>query len=99
MVCRNAERGEEARKKVVEETGNTKVEMHQLDMADSKGIKSYAERLVADNKPLHVIINNAGCMVHERTRNDLGIESNFAVNSFGEIPGVRRLLRSLLPPL
>lgn len=83
MVCRSAERGEEARQKIVEETGNDRVEMHQLDMADSKGIKTFAEKFIAENKPLHVIVNNAGCMVHERKRTDLGIEFNFAVNSFG----------------
>lgn len=93
MVCRSAERGEEARQKIVEETGNDRVEMHQLDMADSKGIKTFAEKFIAENKPLHVIVNNAGCMVHERKRTDLGIEFNFAVNSFGPY-----LLTTLLLP-
>lgn len=83
MVCRSAERGEEARQKIVSETGNERVELHIVDMANLAGVKQFAEDFIRTGKPLHVLINNAGCMIHERKRTDLGIEMNFAVNTFG----------------
>jgi dehydrogenase/reductase SDR family protein 12 len=65
----------------------------ELDMADLRAVKAFAETFAASRKPLHVLVNNAGCMVHEKKSTPQGMEYNFAVNLFG--PWL--LTRLLLP--
>eukprot|EP00052_Salpingoeca_macrocollata_P001546 m.26170 g.26170 ORF g.26170 m.26170 type:complete len:323 (-) comp11476_c3_seq1:36-1004(-) len=83
MICRSRERGEEARQEIMKETQNENVYLHVIDMADFKGLKSFADGFISKNDPIHVLVNNAGCMVHEKTLTEDGLESNFAVNVFG----------------
>jgi len=47
------------------------------------------------NEPLNVLINNAGCMVNQRTLTDDGFEKNFATNTLG----THILTESLVPNL
>ena len=45
--------------------------------------------------PLNVLINNAGCMVNQRTMTDDGLEKNFATNTLG----THILTEKLIPKL
>ncbi|XP_053564355.1 dehydrogenase/reductase SDR family member 12 [Bombina bombina] len=82
LVCRSKERAEEAKKEIVEATGNTNVLVHLLDMSSPKEIWEFAEKFKSENK-LDVLINNAGCMVNKRELTEDGIEKNFATNTLG----------------
>ena len=84
MVCRNPQRGQEAKEQIIKDTGNAKVELHILDLGDAKAVKAFAEEFVNANKPLDVLVNNAGCMIHERKLTEDGLETNFATNTFGK---------------
>lgn len=46
-------------------------------------MKALSETYVSGGDPLHVLVNNAGCMVHERTATPEGVEANFATNTLG----------------
>eukprot|EP00055_Hartaetosiga_balthica_P000939 m.137843 g.137843 ORF g.137843 m.137843 type:complete len:321 (+) comp12460_c0_seq1:99-1061(+) len=83
LICRNPERGEHAKETIVKETSNNNVHLHILDMANTKEVEAWARQCVDENMQVDVLINNAGCMVHERNMTPLNIEYNFAVNTFG----------------
>lgn len=43
MACRDLERAEEARRDILEDTGNENVVIRKLDLSDTKSIKAFAE--------------------------------------------------------
>mmetsp|Transcript_42792 Transcript_42792/g.68846 ORF Transcript_42792/g.68846 Transcript_42792/m.68846 type:complete len:339 (+) Transcript_42792:68-1084(+) len=91
MVCRNKVRGEAAlatlRAEVAELSGGVSdganVSLHICDISSMAAVKALSDAYVLKGDPLHALINNAGCMVHERTSTPEGIEANFATNSLG----------------
>uniref|UniRef100_A0A674MZR2 Si:ch211-165b10.3 n=1 Tax=Takifugu rubripes TaxID=31033 RepID=A0A674MZR2_TAKRU len=84
MVCRNKDRAEAAREVIVNESGNTEVYVHIVDMEETRQVWEFAEAFKQQHRTLNVLINNAGCMVHKRETNAEGLEKNFATNTMGE---------------
>ncbi|KAM4700743.1 dehydrogenase/reductase SDR family member 12 [Discoglossus pictus] len=82
LVCRNKERAEEAKNEIIASSGNQNISVHLLDMSSPKAIWEFAEKFKSENK-LHVLINNAGCMVNKRELTEDGLEQNFATNTLG----------------
>jgi len=80
MVCRNPKYADEAKTEIVHETKNDNVFVHILDMSDPKAVSKFASDF---QQPVNVLINNAGCMVNERTITEDGFEKNFATNTLG----------------
>ncbi|TWW73259.1 dehydrogenase/reductase SDR family member 12-like [Takifugu flavidus] len=95
MVCRNKDRAEAAREVIVNESGNTEVYVHIVDMEETRQVWEFAEAFKQQHRTLNVLINNAGCMVHKRETNAEGLEKNFATNTMG----VYILTESLIPLL
>ncbi|KAK4289241.1 hypothetical protein Pmani_037784 [Petrolisthes manimaculis] len=50
-------------------------------MAKPREVVLWVEKFAAQHDHLHVLVNNAGCMVHERRMDEDGVENNFAVNT------------------
>ena len=65
LVCRNRERGEAARDAIVAET-NGQVQLHVADLSSVAETKKLAAELLAAGQPLHLLVNNAGCLVNPR---------------------------------
>nr|XP_021142516.1 dehydrogenase/reductase SDR family member 12 isoform X2 [Columba livia] len=82
LVCRNKERAEAAKGEIVTETGNQNIFLHIVDISNPKEIWKFAENFENEHK-LHVLINNAGCMVNNRELTEDGLEKNFATNTLG----------------
>ncbi|XP_072985836.1 uncharacterized protein [Typha latifolia] len=80
MVCRNKERGEDALSKIQSTTGNPNVHLEVCDLSSIKEVKSFASKFSAEDKPLHVLVNNAGVLENKRVTTPEGLELNFAVN-------------------
>ncbi|KAM7400718.1 hypothetical protein PAMA_005085 [Pampus argenteus] len=95
MVCRNKDKAEEARADIVNESGNTEVYIHIVDLSETRKVFEFAEAFKKQYPSLNVLINNAGCMVHKREVNNEGLEKNFATN----IMGMYILTQSLIPLL
>ncbi|KAG8014130.1 Dehydrogenase/reductase SDR family member 12, partial [Nibea albiflora] len=95
MVCRNKDKAEEARADIVNESGNSEVHVHVVDMSETRKVWEFAEAFKKEYPSLNVLINNAGCMVHKRELNAEGLEKNFATNMMG----VYILTQSLIPLL
>ncbi|KAA0715802.1 Dehydrogenase/reductase SDR family member 12 [Triplophysa tibetana] len=82
MICRNKDRAEEARKEIVDQSKNENVHVHIVDMASPRKVWEFANGF-SQNHSLHVLINNAGCMVNQRELTEDGLEKNFATNTLG----------------
>ncbi|XP_054617261.1 dehydrogenase/reductase SDR family member 12-like [Dunckerocampus dactyliophorus] len=95
MVCRNKDKAEEAKEAIIHESGNTEVYIHIVDLSESHKVWQFAEAFKKQYASLHVLINNAGCMIHNREVNDEGLEKNFAINTMG----MYLLTESLIPLL
>jgi len=82
MVCRNMERANAAKEDIVSASSNEKVYVHQVDMSDTQQVYKFARNFHDNHPNLNVLVNNAGCMVHER-RLVGDVETNFATNTLG----------------
>lgn len=102
LACRNREKGEAARAKIVSENptaGNpvAKVEVRILDVADLDSVRRFVEEFLSENKPLDLLINNAGVMaIPQRRTTPQGFEMQFGTNHLGHFALTGLLLPALL---
>jgi NAD(P)-dependent dehydrogenase (short-subunit alcohol dehydrogenase family) len=94
MLCRSAERGRQARNEIRHATGNPKVYVETVDLADQGSIHRLAARFT--DRPADVLIHNAGLLPAERQTTADGLELTFAVHVVGPLLLTRLLLPSLL---
>jgi NAD(P)-dependent dehydrogenase (short-subunit alcohol dehydrogenase family) len=60
LACRSMGRGEEARKAIMDSTGNTNVVVRELDLSSLKSVRKFAERINKEEDKVHILVNNAG---------------------------------------
>ncbi|MGB0591388.1 MAG: SDR family oxidoreductase [Myxococcota bacterium] len=94
MMCRSPERGDAARRQIVEETGGD-VELILCDFSDMAQIRSAAEAFRQTYDRLDVLLNNAGVYLPKRMTSPQGLEMTFAINHIGYF----LLTQELLPLL
>ncbi|MFD1067154.1 SDR family oxidoreductase [Oceanobacillus locisalsi] len=80
LVCRNGEKGEEARQKIINSTGNKDVDLRIADLSSQQDIRELAEQVQKHYTTLDVLINNAGGVFGQYQVNKDGFEMTFAVN-------------------
>lgn len=80
VIGRDAQRGEAARRVIVEASGNQQVEVLLADMADLGQVHDLADEVARRLDHLDVLVNNAGAINHDNTVTTDGIELAFAVN-------------------
>jgi NAD(P)-dependent dehydrogenase (short-subunit alcohol dehydrogenase family) len=94
MGCRDADRGEAARRGIAEATGSRRVELAVFDQSSRAQVRAFAERFTHENERLDVLVNNAGTWLARREETDEGIERTWATNVLGYF-----LLTEALRPL
>src|SRR5216117_3690590 len=57
MACRNASRGEAARRDIIRDSGNSRVSLEVVDLAIEASIRSFAEAFKQTHPRLDVLIN------------------------------------------
>lgn len=73
-----------------------RVEAWPLDLASQGSVRAFAERYLASDLPLHLLLENAGIIAQkERQLNDAGLEMQFAVNHLGHFLLTELLLERL----
>ncbi|MFX1323767.1 MAG: SDR family oxidoreductase [Promethearchaeota archaeon] len=80
MLCREKVTGEIAQKEIIDQTGNSKVDLLICDLSSQKQIHNFVDNFKHKYQNLHILINNAGVMVSKRKISTDGFEMNFAVN-------------------
>lgn len=92
LACRNADKGEAARREIAEATGNQDVEVITVDLASRRSIHDFADAFSRRHPALHVLVNNAGIWVEKRQQSVDGIEITWATNVLGYFLLTDRLL-------
>ena len=80
LVCRDRKRGEEAVAEIGAATGNRDLHLLLGDLSSQAEIRRVAAEFLATDRPLHVLLNNAGVVQLHRELTADGIETVFAVN-------------------
>ncbi|NWW80159.1 RDH12 dehydrogenase, partial [Climacteris rufus] len=83
IACRDIAKAEAAANEIRAETGNQQVIVKKLDLADTKSIREFAEKFLAEEKELHILINNAGVMLCPYSKTADGFEMHLGVNHLG----------------
>lgn len=76
--------------------GIKRVELEEMDLMKPESIDSFAERFLAANRPLHLLINSAGIMFTPLRRDLRGFESQFSTNHLGHFQLTARLWPALV---
>ncbi|XP_010137953.1 PREDICTED: dehydrogenase/reductase SDR family member on chromosome X, partial [Buceros rhinoceros silvestris] len=96
IIAGNSEsEGQEAVRKIQEETLTGKVEFLYCDLASMKSIREFVQRFRAKNCPLHVLVNNAGVMLVPERKTKDGFEEHFGLNYLGHFLLTNLLLDTL----
>jgi NAD(P)-dependent dehydrogenase (short-subunit alcohol dehydrogenase family) len=80
IAVRNLDQGAHAARDIIAATGNKRVSVAALDLADQASVASFVETWEG---PLHVLVNNAGIMASPLMRTASGWEMQFATNHLG----------------
>ncbi|XP_056414808.1 dehydrogenase/reductase SDR family member on chromosome X isoform X2 [Hyla sarda] len=75
--------GNEAVRRIQQDTLNEKVEFLFCDLASMKSIRNCVQNFKARNLSLHLLVNNAGVMFVPEGRTKDGFEAHFGVNYLG----------------
>ncbi|MGV8138097.1 MAG: SDR family NAD(P)-dependent oxidoreductase [Mangrovibacterium sp.] len=75
--------------------GIANVEVESLDLMDPDSIDVFARKFLSSERPLHLLINNAGIMWVPLRRDNRGIESQLATNYLSQFQLTARLWPSL----
>ncbi|MBI2896187.1 MAG: SDR family oxidoreductase [Deltaproteobacteria bacterium] len=82
LACRSRERTAEVLDQIRRETGSDRGEYCEIDLGSFASIRRAAARLLAVERPIHVLVNNAG-LAGRRGRTEDGFELAFGVNHLG----------------
>jgi len=80
LVGRNPAKAEEARRAIVDETGNPQIGVQVADLSLMDEVRRLAESLLAEEPAIHVLVNNAGALYPARGLTDEGIEKTLALD-------------------
>jgi retinol dehydrogenase 12 len=83
MVCRHAEKGEQAQADVIANSGNDKVELLLADLSSQADIRQLAAAYGERYDRLDILVNNAGVYLDQRQESVDGLEMTFALNHMG----------------
>jgi NAD(P)-dependent dehydrogenase (short-subunit alcohol dehydrogenase family) len=83
LACRNEVKAAAAAAQVQERSGNERVHVVKLDLADLASVREAASTIESQFDRLDVLVNNAGGMWSERATTVQGFEQTFGVNHLG----------------
>ncbi|MBV8860800.1 MAG: SDR family oxidoreductase [Mycobacterium sp.] len=93
MAIRNQAKGEAAIDKIRTDVPDAKLTIKRLDLSSLSSVAALGEELIAEGRPIDILINNAGVMTPpRRQQTDDGFELQFGANHLGHFALVGRLL-------
>lgn len=96
LGCRSAEKGEGAMQRLRSEAPGAVTAVANLDMASLQSVRLFAERFLAEDRTLDVLVNNAGVMaLPSRELTENGFERQFGTNHLGHFALTGLLLPAL----
>ncbi len=96
VASRDPIKGEAAVSRILREVPGARAEFRQIDLASLASVRSFAERELARDRPLDLLINNAGVMAPpKRLETTDGFELQFGTNVLGHFALTGLLLPAL----
>jgi len=95
LICRSRDRGDEAVRRIRQETGNQEVALHLADLRSQAQVRRAAAEILQRYPRIHVLLNNAGLIAPGRSLTEDGVETVFAVNYLSHFLLTRLLLERL----
>lgn len=93
LPVRNPRKGEAALARIRERVPNAKMTLASLDLSSLDSVKALGDKLRQENRPIHILINNAGVMPPpERQTTAEGFELQFGTNHLGHFALVAHLM-------
>ena len=92
MACYHPQKAEGVKETLIHETGNTCIEVLELDLSSLSSVASCAEAVLKRGEPVELLMNNAGTMETERRMTEDGLERTVSVNYVGPWLLTRKLL-------
>ncbi|WP_264039246.1 SDR family oxidoreductase [Mycolicibacterium hodleri] len=93
MPVRNHAKGAEAVAAIRRAVPTAAVSTRPLDLSSLQSVGDLAESLLAEDRPIHILVNNAGVMTPPQRRGTVdGFEVQFATNHLGHFALVGRIL-------
>jgi NAD(P)-dependent dehydrogenase (short-subunit alcohol dehydrogenase family) len=83
ITARSESRGGEALTDIRRSSGSDQVELVVFDLADLTSVRDGAAELLDRCEQIHVLVNNAGLVLSERSETKDGFESTFGINHLG----------------
>src|SRR5262245_37516624 len=96
LACRDQSKGRTAVDAIKSAHPKASVRLMELDLADLKSIRHFAEQVRAAHPSLHGLCNNAGVMAIPRRSTADGFEMQFGTNHLGHFALTGLLLDRLL---
>jgi NAD(P)-dependent dehydrogenase (short-subunit alcohol dehydrogenase family) len=97
MAVRTPEKGNAARLEILADAPDATLEVRRLDLSDLSSVHAFASDLVRDDRPLDLLVNNAGVMAPpKRMTTADGFELQFGSNFLGPFALTNLLLLLLL---
>jgi NAD(P)-dependent dehydrogenase (short-subunit alcohol dehydrogenase family) len=93
MPVRNPHKGQAAVAAILDRHPSANVSLRDLDLSSLDSVAALGETLSAEDRPIHILINNAGVMTppHRQTTAD-GFELQFGTNHLGHVALVGHLM-------
>ncbi|XP_039279514.1 retinol dehydrogenase 13 [Nilaparvata lugens] len=95
MACRDSDKCELEREKIVMNTKNKYVYCRKCDLASQDSIRQFVDRFNKEHTKLDILVNNAAVMNCPRTLTEDGIETQLGVNHMGHFLLTNLLLDKL----
>lgn len=96
LPVRTVRKGEDAATRIRHQVPAARVDVRPLDLASLDSVAQFADRLLDEGRPLHLLVNNAGVMTPPtRQESADGFELQLATNHLGHVA----LTTALLPLL
>jgi NAD(P)-dependent dehydrogenase (short-subunit alcohol dehydrogenase family) len=83
MASRNLDKANAARREILAQVPNGKVEVMQVDLSDLASIRAFSEAFHRRYSRLDILLNNAGLMIPPYGTTKDGFETQFGVNHLG----------------
>ena len=97
MACKNAQKATPTCEQIKKETGNTQIEIREINLASLASVNSFTEQLLKEGRPISRLMNNAGILTTPIRKTEDGLETIISVNYVGPYMLTRQLLPLMRP--
>jgi len=95
VACRDKGKGLDAIDRMKAITDGGELIYSQLDLANLRSVKEFADTIIATENRLDILVNNAGVMIPPPSKSEDGFELQFGVNFIGHFALTGRLFNLL----